>query len=276
MKFYKRFPGDITIKTGDLSLIEFGAYDRLLDHYYAKEQPIAPDRAYTVARCQTAADRKAVDRVLAEYWTLTDEGWVQERADEMIAEALPKIEAARANGLKGGRPKKNPTGTQQKPTGFSKETQTEPKSKTSQSQSFTPSEIKRRERVTAPPPEPVTVTELVEVGFPLEVAAEFIACKASRGAPLTKRAWQDHVREAEKAGWTPLQAAEKVMGKTWKGFEAKYVAGEGKPAQTLSFRERDAQLAQEQARRWMGSAAPRTTPDNVIDMEAANARLSMG
>ena len=31
MKFYKRFPGDIDIKTGDLTLVEFGAYDRLLD-----------------------------------------------------------------------------------------------------------------------------------------------------------------------------------------------------------------------------------------------------
>jgi uncharacterized protein YdaU (DUF1376 family) len=123
LKFYKRFPGDITIKTGDLSLVEFGAYDRLLDHYYAKEQPIDPTRVYTVTRCQSPADRKAVDAVLAEYWTLTPAGWVQERADEMIAEALPKIEAARENGKKGGRPpgsknkpkqepKKNPLGSQ--------------------------------------------------------------------------------------------------------------------------------------------------------------------
>lgn len=118
MKFYKRFPGDITIKTGDLTLVEFGAYDRLLDHYYAKEQPIAHDRVYTVTRCQTPADRHAVDRVLAEYWTATDEGWIQERADEMIAEALPKIEAARTNGAKGGRPKKVISGTQRKPTGL--------------------------------------------------------------------------------------------------------------------------------------------------------------
>lgn len=119
MKFYKRFPGDITIKTGDLTLVEFGAYDRLLDHYYAKEQPIDPTRVYTVARCQSAADRRAVDRVLAEYWTLTDAGWVQERADEMIAEALPKIEAARENGKKGGRP----VGSGKKPSGLIPETQ---------------------------------------------------------------------------------------------------------------------------------------------------------
>jgi uncharacterized protein YdaU (DUF1376 family) len=121
VKFYKRFPGDITIKTGDLTLVEFGAYDRLLDHYYAKEQPIDPGRIYIVTRCQTAADRNAVDRVLAEYWKLTDAGWVQERADEMIAEALPKIEAARENGKKGGRP----VGSGKKPTGLFSETKSE-------------------------------------------------------------------------------------------------------------------------------------------------------
>lgn len=138
MKFYKRFPGDITIKTGDLTLVEFGAYDRLLDHYYAKEQPIDPTRIYIVTRCQTAADRAAVDRVLAEYWTLTEAGWVQERADEMIAEALPKIEAARENGKKGGRPpgsgkkpKEEPNGN---PVGFQTETQQADSEKASQSQ----------------------------------------------------------------------------------------------------------------------------------------------
>lgn len=138
MKFYKRFPGDITIKTGDLALTEFGAYDRLLDHYYAKEQPIEPSRVYTVARCQSATDRKAVDRVLAEYWTLTPAGWVQERADEMIAEALPRIEAAKVNGLKGGRPR----GSGKKPTGLIPETQDATKTpdlaKASQSQSISP------------------------------------------------------------------------------------------------------------------------------------------
>lgn len=143
MKFYKRFPGDITIKTGDLTLVEFGAYDRLLDHYYAKEQPIDPTRIYIVTRCQTAADRGAVDRVLAEYWTLTDAGWVQERADEMIAEALPKIEAARENGKKGGRP----VGAGKKPTGLipgtQDVTQTPDSEKASQSQN-------KKEKVSKP------------------------------------------------------------------------------------------------------------------------------
>lgn len=92
-------------------------------------------------------------------------------------------------------------------------------------------EEKRREDI---PPSPrkrvnavtqaVPVSDLLVAGFSEQTAAEFIAHKAARKAPLTRRAWQLHLGEAEKAGWTPLRAAEHVMAKGWKGFEASYVA----------------------------------------------------
>ena len=137
MKFYKRFPGDIQIKTGGLTLAEFGAYDRLLDHYYATEEPIEPGRAYSIARAMNKADRAAVSKVLAIFFIQDEKGnFTQPRADEMIADALPRIIAARENGHKGGRPR----GSGKKPTGLISETQTEPNAKTSQSQSSSPSE----------------------------------------------------------------------------------------------------------------------------------------
>lgn len=126
MKFYKRFPGDINIKTGHLTPAEMGCYDRLLDHYYATEAPIPTTGAYSICRAVTRADQAACDRVLGQFFRLTGAGWEQQRAEEEIAEALPRIEAARENGKKGGRPPK------QKPSGFSEETQSEPNGKTSQ------------------------------------------------------------------------------------------------------------------------------------------------
>lgn len=94
-----------------------------------------------------------------------------------------------------------------------------------------------------------TMDDLVQAGFPPEIAAEFIAHKASVKAPLTERAWRDHLAEAQKAGWTPLQAAEKVMAKGWKGFEAKYVAREPTPtaAPATTYAQQD-ELARR--RRW--------------------------
>lgn len=138
LNFYKRFIGDIQAKTGNLSLAEFGAYDRLLDHYFSTEAalPAEVDECYRICRAMDKEERKAVDKVLARFFTLTDEGWRQGKADEVMADALPKIAAARTNGAKGGRPKKE---TKEKPTGFpndnQNETDGEPNKKASQSQS---------------------------------------------------------------------------------------------------------------------------------------------
>jgi uncharacterized protein YdaU (DUF1376 family) len=117
MKFYKRFPGDIMKKTSGLTMAQFGAYDRLIDWCYANEQPVDPDEVYTITHAQTPADRRDVDKVLAKFFQREPDGYRQERIEEVIAEALPKIEAARENGKKGGRPPKP------KPTGLLPETQ---------------------------------------------------------------------------------------------------------------------------------------------------------
>jgi len=86
-------------------------------------------------------------------------------------------------------------------------------------------EKKKRAKPRAAPVS-IPVEALIEAGFDGQTAADFLDHKAQLKAPLTERAWADHCREATKAGWTPLQAAEKVMAKGWKGFEAKYVADE--------------------------------------------------
>lgn len=137
MNFYKRFIGDIQKKTGHLSLAEFGAYDRLLDHYYALEKPLPLLIAdcYRICRAMVKDERAAVDRVLGEFFERTEAGYVHTRAEEAMAEALPKIEANRLNGKKGGRPKKNPAPTQKEPTGLFDGTQGEANANLSQSQS---------------------------------------------------------------------------------------------------------------------------------------------
>lgn len=88
---------------------------------------------------------------------------------------------------------------------------------------------KRKARERAPAVPTVAPDVLIAAGFDGDTAAEFIAHKDRAKAPLTERAWKDHCREADRAGWSPMQAAEKVMAKGWKGFEAKYVAGEPGP-----------------------------------------------
>lgn len=126
-----------------------------------------------------------------------------------------------------------------------------------------------RKRSAAVEPETVTAEVLEAVGIDPKTAVEFIAHKAKMKAPLTERAWKDHLREAAKAGWSPEQAAEKVMARSWKAFEAKYVADERAPAangETLrerSMRQRVTEMAPGVARKPPGATHPMETIDAI-------------
>lgn len=119
LNYYPRYPGDYLIKTVGITMIEDGAYTRMLDWYYANETPIEHDGRYEVARATTASAKEAVDKVLKRFFSRAGNVWRHERADEEIAKAAPRIEAAKVNGSRGGRkPKKNPPGNpNDNPTG---------------------------------------------------------------------------------------------------------------------------------------------------------------
>jgi uncharacterized protein YdaU (DUF1376 family) len=118
MNYYERHLGDYAKDTAHLSMLEHGAYSLLLDRYYSTEAGIPEDQAHRVARAKTRDEKSAVDSILREFFILTDGIWINRRADEEIIKAHARIDSAKANGKLGGRPRKNPTITQQKPTGF--------------------------------------------------------------------------------------------------------------------------------------------------------------
>ncbi|WP_374349212.1 YdaU family protein [Chitinimonas sp.] len=129
MNYYERHLGDYARDAGHLSMLEDGAYTRLLDRYYTTETGIAADQAHRIARARTREEKAAVDVVLAEFFTLTDGVWINQRAEEEIAKAQAKIKAAQENGKRGGRPKKNREETDEKPGGLllGSEIETQPK-----------------------------------------------------------------------------------------------------------------------------------------------------
>lgn len=132
MNYYERHLGDYAKDTAHLTMLEHGAYCLLLDRYYATEQGIPADQAHRVARARSREEKAAVDAVLQEFFTLDDGVWRNGRADEEIAKASVKINAAKNNGKKGGRPRKGQTETQQKPSGFSVGSEMETQSKAHQ------------------------------------------------------------------------------------------------------------------------------------------------
>lgn len=118
MNYYERHLGDWMRDTSGISMLEEGAYNRLVDAYYSQEEGIEHERRYLVARAMSGPERKAVDAVLARFFRRDGARWIKRRVQEELAKARVRIDAAKENGKRGGRPPKNPEGTKPKPTGF--------------------------------------------------------------------------------------------------------------------------------------------------------------
>ena len=114
MNYYERHLGDYARDTAHLSMMEHGAYNLLLDRYYATEQGIPADQVHRLARARTREERAAVDAVLQEFFTLQEGVWTHKRAEAELVKAQARIQAAQENGRRGGRPKQN----QEKPSGL--------------------------------------------------------------------------------------------------------------------------------------------------------------
>lgn len=141
MNYYERHLGDYARDTAHLSILEHGVYTLLLDRYYATEQPIPADQAHRVARARSREEKAAVDAVLSEFFVLEDGAYRNHRGDEEIEKARARITAAQENGRRGGRPKKNPVGSEEKPGGFSLGS----KNKTQQKAHQTPDTIQEQD-----------------------------------------------------------------------------------------------------------------------------------
>ena len=97
MNFYKRYIGDYQRDTGHLSILEHGAYGLLLDAFYARngQLPVEKRLLHRLLRATTREERKAVDSVLAEFWTLEDGNWLNRRALSEILKAKSQADTNR-------------------------------------------------------------------------------------------------------------------------------------------------------------------------------------
>ncbi|QWE02044.1 YdaU family protein [Polynucleobacter sp. JS-JIR-II-b4] len=97
MNYYEHHIGDYSEATAHLTFIEDATYSRLIRKYYATEKPL-PIEMKTVQRlinARSKEEKNAVVSVLNEFFTLTDDGWRQERCDHEIARFKDRQSKAR-------------------------------------------------------------------------------------------------------------------------------------------------------------------------------------
>lgn len=228
------------------------------------------------AQCKFQGEAEAFEKALIEA------GFIERDGDTIKvcgwAEKNAALFAAWENGNKGGRPKKK---TQSEPSENPRVTQGEPIANPNGTHAEPIREEKRREEKNSSSlrsedarkraPAAVAAAVLIEAGFSQSQADDFLAHKARLKAPLTDRAWADHQREASKAGWSAVEAAEKVMAKGWKGFEASYVASERPPARAApakSFAQMDSEAKAARVYEMTGGLLGRKPTDTIEVIDA--------
>jgi uncharacterized protein YdaU (DUF1376 family) len=89
--------GDYMKDTAHLSILEDGAYNRMLRVYYSTESPLpsANSAVHRIVGCKTPQERKSVDVLLSEFFVLESDGWHHKRCDAEIAKVREKSQKAR-------------------------------------------------------------------------------------------------------------------------------------------------------------------------------------
>jgi uncharacterized protein YdaU (DUF1376 family) len=108
MHYYIFNIADYRKDTSHLSTLEHGIYRQLLDWYYLDEKPIPKETQSVLRRLRlgSESDALALQNVLNDFFVFRDDGYHQVRCDVEIKDYHHKAEVNKANGKRGGRPKK--------------------------------------------------------------------------------------------------------------------------------------------------------------------------
>jgi uncharacterized protein YdaU (DUF1376 family) len=192
MHFYPFNIGDYLSHTRHLTDIEDLAYRRLLDVYYLAERPLNSGIASVARQVNLRDFEQEVSAVLHEFFVLSDDGWVNSRADQEIARYRAKIEqASKAGKLSAERRFNKPLTDVQ----LNKKQETRNNSKA------------------ITPPDGVSV----------DVWNEFVAHRKAKKARVTPLVIDGIAKQAAKAGWTLENALKEIIVRNWQSFNADWV-----------------------------------------------------
>jgi hypothetical protein len=251
-----------------------------LDTYYTTEKPL-PSELRAVCRlvlATTDGQREAVRVVLDEFFALTDEGWINSRADAEISAMRDKQQKQREKANKRwAKPATEPGNAPAMPQDANADAAASIRDANAMpptpTPTPTPTPIKDKDTKTArkraAPGALVSAEDLVDAGVDRQHAADWLLARKGKSLPLTPTAWADTQAEAIKAGLTVPEAIGRAAANGWAGFKAAWLAnaeagrsGAGPPSYLAE--------KQAEAAKW---ARPSKPGFDYIDMEDANALL---
>ena len=113
MNYYQHHIGDFNNATRHLTRVERALYRELIELYYDKEQPLTSDknRLAKLTICQSEEDISALDAVLEEYFTLSDNLYFNSRCEIEIEKYKANTSAKARAGKASAEARKNKRST---------------------------------------------------------------------------------------------------------------------------------------------------------------------
>jgi len=210
LHYYQFNIGDYASHTRNLSLLEDLAYRKLLDEYYLHEHPLNGSITDVARQIGMKEHQDEVGFVLKSFFTDTDDGWVNKRADRQIAQYASKLDQASRAGKASAERRRNGGSTDVQLTNNHKPitNNQELLTSTSKTKTVAQSACNRPEGV---------LESLWE---------DFITLRKAKKAPLTASALKGIEREAKKAGMNIEEALYECCSRGWTGFKAEWIKKE--------------------------------------------------
>ena len=210
MHYFQFNIGDYASHTQRLSLLEDLAYRRLLDEYYLHERPLNSGLTSVARQIGMRDHEDAVQFVLESFFQLTEDGWINKRADQEIAHYKGKIEQASKAGRASAERRLNGRSTNVQPTNNQQ-----------------PITNKHK---------PIKNTVATPEGVTDSVWQDWLSLRKAKKAAVTQTAIDGIAREASKAGVSLQTALETCCARGWTGFKADWLKDKG---EQKSFAEKD-------------------------------------
>ena len=207
MHYYQFNIGDYASHTRNLSLLEDLAYRKLLDEYYLHEHPLNGSITDVARQIGMKDYQDEVGFVLKTFFTDTDEGWVNKRADRQIAQYASKLDQASRAGKASAERRRNAGSTDVQLTNNHKPVTNNQELLTSTSKTKTVAQSACNR--------PEGVLE--------SLWDDFLTLRKAKKAPLTASALKGIEREAKKAGMNIEEALYECCSRGWTGFKAEWI-----------------------------------------------------
>lgn len=229
--FMPLYTGDYMRDTQHLSLLEHGAYLKLLMYCWDQKGPAPQDERRLMGICNARSKEEisAVYAILEEFFVLMDDGWYNKRiADEVRkAEAVSsrRAESGRAGGL--ARAAKVSRDVRESLANAKQvlDNCQAPACTPTPTPTTTPTTKKTKTHTTRHSP----LVWLCDKGVQRQHAEDWLAIRKVKRLPATQTALEAIERQAELAGFTMQAVIRICCEKGWAGFKASWMETEGSP-----------------------------------------------